>query len=119
LHVLGEYAREHGQLARAEKLLSDSVAAVALAGQDVVLVNALESLAGVAASRGRPRPAAILLGTAHTARDSASAHMRPIQPPDQSLRQQLTQTLGAAAFEDAYREGARLSPTQALHLAAS
>jgi MalT-like TPR region len=114
LHVLGERARDHGQLAKAEELLSQSVEAIALAGQSIVLVNALEALASVAAARGRPRPAAILLGTAHTARESASAHMRPIQPPDDRLRQQLIHILGTAAFEDAYRDGERLSPTQAL-----
>jgi hypothetical protein len=119
LHILGELAREQGQLARAEQLLSESVKAITLAGQAVVLVNALEALAGVVSARGRLRPAAILLGTAHTARESASAHMRPIQPPDDVLRQQLVHALGTAAFQDAYHEGERLSPTQALQLASS
>jgi len=114
LHILGEQARAHGQLDLAEELLSKSVAAIALAGQAVVLINALEALAGVVAIGGRLRLAAILLGTAHTARESASAHMRPLQPPDDQLRQQLMHTLGIAAFEDAYRDGERLSPTQAV-----
>jgi len=114
LHILGERARDQGRLAKAEELLSQSVEAVALARQAIVLVNALEALAGVASALGRPRRAAILLGTAHTARESASPPMRPVQPPDDQLRQQLIRTLGAAAFEDAYRDGERLSPTQAL-----
>ena len=43
LHILGERAREQRQLARAEELLRGSVAAIVLAGQSIVLVNALEA----------------------------------------------------------------------------
>jgi predicted ATPase/DNA-binding CsgD family transcriptional regulator len=116
LQILGAHARARGQLAEAERLLTESVQAIAVSGQAVVLVNALEALADTVCARGRPRAAAILLGTAHTARESASAHMRPIDPPDDRLRQRLIDTLGAAGFDDAYREGERASPTQALDL---
>jgi hypothetical protein len=57
-----------------------------LAGQSVVLVKALECLAAVCAAQGRPRQAAVLFGTAHTAGSSASAHVRPVEPPDGELR---------------------------------
>ena len=114
LHMLGERAHEQRQLARAEELLCGSVAAVAVAGQSRVLVSALEALAAVACAQGRPRRAAVLLGTAHIARDSASAHMRPTHAPDQELRRSLARLLGSAAFDAAYGEGQRLSPTQAL-----
>jgi hypothetical protein len=119
LHMLGERAHEQRQLARAEELLCGSVAAVAVAGQSRVLVSALEALAAVACAQGRPRRAAMLLGTAHIARDSASGHMRPIQAPDQELRRLLASLLGSAAFDAAYGEGQRLSPTQALQAASS
>jgi hypothetical protein len=119
LHILGEYAYERGQLAQAEQLLRESLDAITIAGQTIVLVNALEALAAVISDRGRPRAAATLLGTAHTARESASAHLRPNRPPDEKVRQQLIHTLGTAAFEDAYREGERLSPNEALRLASS
>jgi hypothetical protein len=56
----------------------------------------------------------MLLGTAHAARESATAHMRPIQPPDDELEQSLARVLGSAAFAAAYSEGERLSPAQAL-----
>jgi len=119
LHMLGERAHEQRQLARAEELLCGSVVAVAVAGQSRVLVSALEALAAVACAQGRPRRAAMLLGTAHIARDSASGHMRPIQAPDQELRRLLARLLGSAAFDAAYGEGQRLSPTQALQAASS
>jgi hypothetical protein len=90
------------------------VAAIAVAGQSHVLVSALEALAAVVCAQGRPRRAAVLLGTADIARDSASAHMRPIQAPDQELRRSLARMLGNAAFDAAYGEGRRLSPAQAL-----
>jgi hypothetical protein len=119
LYVLGERAREQRQHARAEQLLGSSVEAVVTAGQSFVLVTALEALAAVFSAQGRPRPAAVLLGAAHTARESASAHMRPIQPPDEELHRSLTQALGTAVFDLAHAEGARLTPTQALERASS
>jgi predicted ATPase/DNA-binding CsgD family transcriptional regulator len=117
LYMLGERAHEQRQLARAEELLGASVEAVALAGQSFVLVSALEALAAVFFAQGRPRRAAVLLGTAHTARESASAHMRPIQPPDEELRRSVVRALGISAFDTAHGEGERLSPTQALQFA--
>ena len=119
LHILGEWAREQRQLARAEELLRGSVAAIAMAGQSIVLVSALEALAAMFSAQGRPRHAAVFLGTAHTARESASAHMQPAQPPDEELRRSLARVLGAAAFDAAYGEGKRLAPVQALQLALS
>ncbi|TDC53241.1 hypothetical protein E1212_06105 [Jiangella ureilytica] len=117
LYILGERAYEQRRLADAERLLSASVAAIALAGQSFVLVRALESLASVYSAQGRWRPAAVILGTARTARESASAHMRPIQPPDEELRRSLVRVLGRAEFDAARAEGERLSPTQALRIA--
>lgn len=61
----------------------------------------------------------MFLGTAHAARESATAPMRPIQSPDEELQRSLVRILGSAAFEAAYREGGRLSPVQALQLASS
>jgi hypothetical protein len=116
LYVLGERAREQEQLDRADGLLRASVEAVVLAGQSVVLAMALESLAAVSAGQGRPRHAAVLLGCAHTARNSASAHMRPIEPSDEELRRSLERILGTAAFDTAHAEGERTSPTNALRL---
>jgi hypothetical protein len=112
-------AHERRQLARAEELLRASVEAIMLAGQSVVLVSALEALAAVFSSQGNSACAAVLLGAAHTARESASAHMRPIQPPDEELRRSLVRVLGPEAFDTAYGEGERLSPAQALRFASS
>jgi predicted ATPase/DNA-binding CsgD family transcriptional regulator len=119
LYLLGERARERRQLARAEELLGRSVEAIAIAGQSVILVSALEALAGVFSAQGRLRRAAVFLGTANAARESATAPMRPIQPPDEELQRSLVRVLGSAAFEAAYREGGRLSPAQALQFTSS
>jgi len=116
LLILGERAREQGQLGRAADLLGGSVAAITLAGQSIVLVTALEALAAVFSAQGQPRQAAVLLGTARAARESASAHTRPAQPPDQELRRSLIRMLGDAAFNDAHADGQRLSPAQALEV---
>ena len=117
LFILGERAHETGQLARADELLQASVEAVALAGQSFVLVRALEALAAVRLAQGRPRSAAMLLGTAHTERQSASEHKRPLPPPEENLHRTLVQNLGAAAFDAAHREGKQLSPAEALRFA--
>jgi len=93
------------------------VEAVAVAGQSVLLVSALEALAAVLAAQGRPQGAAMLLGTAHTARELAAPHMRPVQSPDEELPRSLAQVLGTAAYATAYSEGERLSPAQALQAA--
>jgi hypothetical protein len=98
--------------------LRASVEAIALAGQSIVLVSALEALAAVVSGQDRPRAAAVLLGTAHIARESASASMRPSRPSDDELRRSLMEILGAPAFDAAHAEGERLSPTQALQAAA-
>jgi len=115
--MLGDRARVKGHLDRAEELLRASVDAVALAGQSFVLVSALEALAAVFSAQRQPATAALLLGTAHSARELATAHMRPVQPPDEELRRSLQRALGAYAFDRAHGEGKRLSPTEALRLA--
>jgi hypothetical protein len=114
LHMLGQRAYELHQLDRAERFLAGSIDAIVNAGQSFVLVNALEALAAVYAARGRPRPAAMLLGTAQTVRESASAHMRPVQLADDQLRRSLEQILGPAGFDAAHAHGRRLPPARAL-----
>jgi predicted ATPase/DNA-binding CsgD family transcriptional regulator len=117
LFLTGERAREQQQLERAEELLTGSVEAIAVAGQSVTLIRALESLAAVRAAQGRPRHAAALLGAAQAARDSATAHLRPSGPPDEDLRRSLVAALGANGFDAAYGAGGALPPAQALRLA--
>jgi predicted ATPase len=114
LYMLGQHADEVGQLDRAEELLRGSIEAVAQAGQSFVLTNAVELLAAVYHARGRHRAAAVLLGVAQTARESATAYRRPVAPPDQALYHALNETLGEAAFNDAHIEGQQTPATQAV-----
>jgi predicted ATPase/DNA-binding CsgD family transcriptional regulator len=116
LHVLGVRARQLGRLTEAEDRLRECVKAIARAGQSRVLIDALDGLADVVAASGRPRPAAVVLGAAHHARANSAVHMRPNTPPDGALRQRLVEALGPAAFDEAYREGDRLSATEVLDL---
>jgi hypothetical protein len=90
------------------------VEAIAHAGQSIVLIRALDALAAVVFALGRPRHAAVLLGAAHAARESASAHRQSIHPPDARLSESLQRTLGASAFDREYRHGERCAPAQAL-----
>jgi len=115
LHILGARARERGRLAEAEELLRGCIKAIARAGQTRVLVDALDVLADVVAADGRPRTAAVLLGAAHHARENSAPHLRPTTPPDGRLRERLVDALGASAFDEAFREGERVSPTQAMN----
>lgn len=119
LYLLGRHAIERGDLARAEETLAACVRAVALAGQSRILVNALDALAELYAANRRPGSAAMLLGAAHAARESASAHMRPIQTNDGELRRSLVRALGAATFDRRYADGRRTPPTVALRHASS
>jgi predicted ATPase len=114
LYMLGVRAQEKRELARAEELLRASVEAIEQAGQSFVLVWALEALAGVFAARRRPLSAAVLLGAAQTARQSASEHMRPLPPSDEDLQSTVMRDLGTTAYDAAHAEGARLSPAEAL-----
>jgi predicted ATPase/DNA-binding CsgD family transcriptional regulator len=117
LYMLGERAREEQQLGRAQELLTGSVEAVAVAGQSVTLIEALEALAAVRAAQGQPRHAAALLGAAHAARDSDVMPMRPSEPPDDEFRRSLVTALGTDGFDAAYGRGGALPPAQTLRLA--
>jgi predicted ATPase/DNA-binding CsgD family transcriptional regulator len=119
LHLLGERARGHQQLVRAEELLRGSVEAAEPAGEATVVVDALEALAAVLAATDRPRQAAVLIGAADTQRGSGSTSQRPPQPPDQHLRRSLVRGLGRTTFDEAHTQGRSLSPTAALRLTTS
>jgi hypothetical protein len=114
LYILGTRAYQQQQLDRAEELLTASVQAIVLAGQSFVLINALEALAAVRAAQGHHRHAATLLGTAHAVRAAGHAHMRPLQPPDQQLRESVEHALGPAAFATAHADGEATAPLHAL-----
>jgi predicted ATPase len=116
LYILGEHARERGELTRAEALLRAGIEAVAIAGQSFVLVRALGALAAVSAAQRRHHDAAVLLGAAHAVRQPAGAQLWPIQPSEEHLRRSLVEAMGAAAFDSAHHEGARRSLNDTLHL---
>jgi predicted ATPase/DNA-binding CsgD family transcriptional regulator/tetratricopeptide (TPR) repeat protein len=119
LHLLGEQAREHQQLVRAEELLRGSVEAAEPAGEGTVVVDALEALAAVLSATDRPREAAVLIGAADAQRGSGSTSQRSPQAPDQNLRRSLIRGLGRTTFDETHTHGRSLSPTAALRLTTS
>ncbi|MEV0283165.1 MULTISPECIES: LuxR C-terminal-related transcriptional regulator [unclassified Kribbella] len=116
LFLLGEWSFEQHDLATAAKQLAGSVEAVAQAGQSVILVRALDALAAVLAAQGHARQAAMVLGTAADARQSAGGPMLHDEPPDEELRTSLLDALGEAAFVTAHSEGSRVGALQVLRL---
>jgi hypothetical protein len=113
LYVLGARAHEDGDLATGQELLRGCVEAVAVAGQSLVLVQALETLAAVLADQDQPREAATLLGAADTVREEAGGQPN-ISPSGEEVRRTVRRSLGESLFTQAHRHGAQLSPTQAL-----
>jgi hypothetical protein len=101
LLIIGDRARVNGDLASAEELLRASIEAVTLVESANFLGQSLEALAAVYLAQGRPTSAAVVLGAARST-------------PDEELMRALVQTLGTAAFVDAYAEGRTLTPTEVL-----
>ncbi|GIH95648.1 LuxR C-terminal-related transcriptional regulator [Planobispora siamensis] len=78
----------------------------------------LDALGCVAAGSGRARPAALLMGAAETVRTEAGASVLPFLPPLLARAGEAARAeLGAAAFEEEYAAGRRLSRDAAIGLA--
>ncbi|GAA3442752.1 ATP-binding protein [Planomonospora venezuelensis] len=78
----------------------------------------LDALGCVTAGSGRARPAALLMGAAETVRTETGASVLPFLPPLLARAEEAARAeLGAAAFEDEYAAGRRLSRDVAIRLA--
>ncbi|MCJ1676403.1 winged helix-turn-helix domain-containing protein [Streptomyces sp. APSN-46.1] len=79
--------------------------------QPRALALSLEGLAGAAVLAGYPADGALLLGGAHTARDTSGAPLPPAERTDvDRITAAATAALGPAAFAQAFRSGAALPP---------
>jgi tetratricopeptide (TPR) repeat protein len=95
LQLLGERARDHQQLVRAEELLRGSVEAAEPPGERTVVVDALEALAAVLAATDRSREAAMLIGAADIQRGSGSTSNGPRSRPTRTCAGHWCGTSGA------------------------
>jgi predicted ATPase/DNA-binding CsgD family transcriptional regulator len=109
LVLLGEEALASDDRESARRRLSECVPLAVEVGHDVGLASALRMLAGLEATEGAPRRAAVLLGAA----DAAAARVDPTRrdglAPDGELRAMLRRTLGQAGLSEAMAEGSRTS----------
>lgn len=106
LRLQGHVSLERGDVGRAEMLYAESLRVLAAGTYSWVVVECLEGLAGVAASRGQHERAGRLLGAADAQRDTLGF---PRGPWDQTLYEQRSNAirigLGEAIFERALAEG--------------
>ncbi|MCK2212744.1 NB-ARC domain-containing protein [Actinomadura sp. ATCC 31491] len=91
-------------------------------GEPRAMALSLEGLAGAAALAGDvegARRAALLLGAADAARRGVSAPLPPAERGDvDRVTASATEVLGAAAFAEAFRQGAALTPGETARVAA-
>jgi DNA-binding CsgD family transcriptional regulator len=113
--VLGLLAIERGELTRAEALLHDALAERAEYGLRLWLPETLDGLAMVAERQGRYDRAARMLGAVEAVRSVVgAARWAPDEPAINAMRRRVRAALGDEAFRDAWRQGARLSPDEAI-----
>ena len=115
LAELGFVAEQRGDAAASLRLHLEGWAAARSTGDARALAFALEGLAGAHAADGRPVCAAVLLGAAHTARQSVGM---PLPPAERGDVDRITAVVRASLDEEAYgaahRRGAAMTPEEAV-----
>lgn len=118
LNYLGHAALLQGDRAGAAALFASALSAFRDLGDKIGVAESLEGHAALSAASGMAREAALLAAAAATLRERLSA--QPL-PSDRAIWQpSLTSAasqLGAAAWEDAYREGRALPLDEAISIA--
>lgn len=116
--VLGGAHRHDGDLEQAEAHHSQALDGFERDMDAAHVVDSLEALAGLAAEKGNGERAARLIGAARAIRDSRG-YARPAvrQPGYDDDVARATEAMGQAAFEQASREGASLTPGAAVSYA--
>jgi DNA-binding CsgD family transcriptional regulator len=109
---------DRGDHAGAEDLMRESLAMARDLGDERMTTWSVEGLAWCRAEAGRAEEAARLLGAASALRapESASVYAADRQRTERCRALALSR-LGEAAFERAFRRGARLAPAEAVALA--
>ncbi|MFE7459829.1 BTAD domain-containing putative transcriptional regulator [Streptomyces sp. NPDC057554] len=115
LAELGFIAEQRGRADEALRLHLDGWTSARSTGDPRAMALALEGLAGAHALAGRPAYAALLLGAAHTARESVGM---PLPPAERGDVDRITAAVRAHLDEDAHRaayhRGTGLTPEEAL-----
>ncbi|EPH39734.1 hypothetical protein STRAU_7213 [Streptomyces aurantiacus JA 4570] len=115
LAELGFIAEQRGDGAEATRLHEEGWAAARNTGDTRALALALEGMAGARALTGRPESAAVLLGAAHTARQSVRMPLPPAERGDvDRVTAAVRGRLDEATYAAAYRRGRALTPEEAM-----
>ena len=112
---LARIARDRGDVTRAARLLSESLAVHARFGEKAGVSGSLRGLAMIAGSCGQPEQGAILLGAAEVLRESIGVPIPPMgldrhRRAIDAIRSQLA----PAEFEAAWAAGRRMTMEQAV-----
>jgi tetratricopeptide (TPR) repeat protein len=115
LQFLGILAYAQGDDSSAGRYLLESLEAAPQGGAQLILPLSLEGIAGVAAMRHRPEPAARLLGAVEALRETMNLRRPPIEQPLYeriltAVRSQLPEDVLSAAWQ----AGRTLTPAQAI-----
>ncbi|WJV44287.1 AfsR/SARP family transcriptional regulator [Streptomyces flavofungini] len=115
LAELGFIAEQRGDAAESLRLHLAGWSAARTTGDARAQAFALEGLAGAHAAAGRPLCAAVLLGAAHTARDSVGMPLPPAERGDvDRISAVVRGCLDEEAYRSAYARGSALTPEEAV-----
>lgn len=115
LAELGFVAEQRGDAAASLRLHLEGWTAARNTGDARALAFALEGLAGAHAADGRPVCAAVLLGAAHTARQSVGMPLPPAERGDvDRINAVVRERLDEEAYGAAHRRGAAMTPEEAV-----
>jgi predicted ATPase/DNA-binding CsgD family transcriptional regulator len=112
---LGRIARIQRDYGRAAALYDESLFLYKELGGKLGIAHALEGMAALRAACGQPEPATRLWAAAEALREEISAPLENVErAKHEALIAAARETLGEAAFANAWSEGQKLTPEQAL-----
>ena len=112
---LGRIAQVQSDYGRAATLYDESLRLNKELGERLGIARDLEGMAALRAARGRSESATRLWAAAEVLREEISAPLENVErAKHEALTSAARQTLGEAAFANAWAEGRKLSPEQAL-----
>ena len=112
---LGRIARIQRDYGRAAALYDESLLLYKELGGKLGIAHALEGMAALRAACGQPEPATRLWAAAEALREEISAPLEHVErAKHETLIATARRALGEAAFANAWSEGRKLTPEQAL-----
>jgi len=115
LLTLSRVALAQGDPTTARRRYQEVLAILREMGSQAFLAAYLEGLAALETAQGTPRQAARLWGTAEVLREVMGTPLHPVErATDEQVRAEARAALGEQAWRQAWAEGRRISPEQAL-----